>query len=94
MNISIDPPSLQVIENNDVRISAHVASNPAPYNITLSKNGILKISVSNRRTLDYTFKAEKGDTGSFKMRSAHVSGHVNEAFYLTVLSELHINPNF
>ena len=88
MTISIDPPSLQVVENNDVMISAHVDSYPAPYNISLSKNGILKTLVSNRKTLDYTFKVERGDTGSFMMRSAHVSGHVSGTFYLTVLSEL------
>ena len=86
MTISVDPQSLQVVENNDVRISAHVDSNPAPYYISLSKNGILKTLVSNRKTLDYTSKAERGDTGSFMMKSAHVSGHVNGTFYLTVLN--------
>ena len=79
MTISVDPQSLQVVENNDVRISAHVDSNPAPYYISLSKNGILKTLVSNRKT-------QRGDTGSFMMKSAHVSGHVNGTFYLTVLN--------
>ena len=78
-----------MIENNDVKVSAHVDCNPAPFNITLSQDGELKANMTEESNLNYNFKAEKSDTGSYVIRAVHVLGQVLEEFFLLVLSKTH-----
>ena len=78
-----------MIEKNDVKVSAHVDCNPAPFNITLSQDGDLKANMTEERNLKHNFKAEKSDTGSYVIRAVHVLGQVLEEFFLLVLSKTH-----
>ncbi|XP_065846416.1 neuronal cell adhesion molecule-like isoform X2 [Oscarella lobularis] len=87
ITLSINPTSRRVIENNDVKVSAHVDCNPAPFNITLSHDGKLKANVTEKRNLKHNFKAKKSDTGSYGIIALHVLGQVREEFFLLVLSQ-------
>ena len=86
ISISIDPSSGRVVEDNDVHVLAQVDSYPAPFNITISHNEVLK-TVNDTKTLEYTFKANRNDTGSYVVRAVHVSGSTRLSFQITVLSK-------
>ena len=87
LKISVNPPSHRVVENYNVSVFVQVDSNPAPRSISISLNGVVKKSEANKKTLDYDFKANVFDTGTYVVRVVHVSGIGQETFNLTVLSK-------
>ncbi|XP_065826068.1 cell adhesion molecule DSCAM-like isoform X2 [Oscarella lobularis] len=86
LKISVNPTSHRVVENNNVSVFVQVDSNPAPRNISIILHGVVKKFEANRKTLDYDFKANVFDAGTYVVRVVHVSGIVQETFDLTVLS--------
>ena len=87
LKISVNPTSHRVVENNNVSVFVQVDSNPAPRNISIILHGVVKKFEANRKTLDYDFKANVFDAGTYVVRVVHVSGIVQETFDLTVLSK-------
>ena len=87
LKISVNPTSHRVVENNNVSVFVQVDSNPAPRSISIILNGVVKKFEANKKTLDYDFKTNLSDTGTYVVRVVHVSGIGQETFNLTVRSK-------
>ncbi|XP_065838029.1 neurofascin-like isoform X3 [Oscarella lobularis] len=85
LTISFTPSSRRVLEGNSVSVLAEVASNPPPYNITVSKGNTKKVTVTDTKTLNYAFQAKREDSGNYTITASQREGTISKELHLTVI---------